>query len=460
MQTTKTRWILALTLPVVALTFAGGCGGGSRPGTNPTSTPTPVATPSPDPSATPGPTPTPGTDPTPTPVPGEPTPTPMPAPTPAPEPTPSPTPTPEPTPTPTPPPDPFANLRAATTIDPDFPLNYANPVFPAHYDAAARGRDNQPPGNPVTNRGATLGRVLFYDKQLSVNRAVACASCHQQSTGFSDNRRFSPGFEGTDFTSAHSMRLGNVRYFAGNAMFWDKRAPTLEFQATQPIQNSVEMGFDAAHGGIAALVTRMSGVGYYPELFRWVFGDANITEDRIQRAIAQFERAMVSTNSRFDTGFAQVYDPGQQNRGVGQPFGNFNAMENRGKELFLRPPAQGGGGCVACHQMPTLALDPNSRSNGLDAGETITFKSPALKNLLRGGPYMHDGRFTTLGQVVDHYINGIQNGPALDNRLKGPNNQPLRLNLSGEDRDALIAFLRTLEDDSLVNDPKFSNPFR
>jgi cytochrome c peroxidase len=115
---------------------------------------------------------------------------------------------------------------------------------------------------------------------------------------------------------------------------------------------------------------------------------------------------------------------------------------------------------VSCHQMPTLALDPNSRSNGLDAGETITFKSPALKNLLRGAPYMHDGRFSTLGQVVDHYIGGVQNGPALDNRLKNGNNQPLRLQLTGEDRDALIAFLRTLEDDSLSQDPKFGNPFR
>jgi cytochrome c peroxidase len=110
--------------------------------------------------------------------------------------------------------------------------------------------------------------------------------------------------------------------------------------------------------------------------------------------------------------------------------------------------------------MPTLALDPNSRSNGLDAGETVVFKSPALKNLLRGGPYMHDGRFTTLGQVVDHYINGVQAGPALDNRLRGPDGQPLRLNLSGEDRDALIAFMRTLEDDSLATDPKFASPFR
>lgn len=371
-----------------------------------------------------------------------------------------PTPTPTPVPTPTPTPDPFAAIRQFLTIDPNNPSNYANPTFPVHYDAGVLARDNTPGDNPTTNRGATLGRVLFFDRRLSINDTVSCASCHQPPNGMTDSRRFSAGFSGADFTSAHSMRLGNIRFYAGRSMFWDKRAATVEAQATQPIQNSVEMGFDAAHGGFAAVISKMETLPYYPELFRWVYGDPSITEDRVQRALAQFERSMVSVNSRFDTEFARVYDPADPQRGVGRPFPGYTAQEARGKDLFVRPPAQGGAGCVGCHQAPTFALDPNSRSNGLDAGENRIFKSPSLKNVALTGPYMHDGRFQTLEQVVDHYISGVQGGPALDNRLRTPGGQPLRLPLTQADRDALVAFMRTLNDNVLTSDPKFSNPFR
>jgi cytochrome c peroxidase len=180
----------------------------------------------------------------------------------------------------------------------------------------------------------------------------------------------------------------------------------------------------------------------------------------VQKALAQFERSMVSVNSRFDTGFAQVFNPAAPGAGVGAPFPNYTPQEERGKQLFLQPPAQGGAGCAGCHTIPTFALAANSRSNGLDAGETRIFKSPSLKNIGVTGPYMHDGRFQTLEQVVDHYIGGIQNGPALDNRLKTPQGQPLRLNLTTADRDAIVAFMKTLTDNVLINDPKFTNPFR
>jgi cytochrome c peroxidase len=338
--------------------------------------------------------------------------------------------------------------------------NYANLSYPVHYDAAVRGQDNTPANNPVTDRGATLGRVLFHDKRLSINNTVACASCHQPGNGFTDTNRFSVGFNGSSTTTAHSMRLGNIRFYNGVRMFWDKRAASVEAQATQPIQNEVEMGFDAAHGGLGALTAKMATHPYYPELFRWVYGDATITEDRIQRALAQFERSMVSTNSRFDEGMAQVYNPTAPQRGLGTPFPNYTALEERGKQLFSTPPGQGGAGCNACHTAPTFALAANSRSNGLDAGETRIFKSPSLKNVALTGPYMHDGRFATLEQVVDHYIRGVQGGSALDNRLRGQNGQPIRLQLTPADRDALVAFLRTLNDPVLVSDTKFSNPFK
>ncbi|OYU14643.1 MAG: hypothetical protein CFE37_09930 [Alphaproteobacteria bacterium PA4] len=120
----------------------------------------------------------------------------------------------------------------------------------------------------------------------------------------------------------------------------------------------------------------------------------------------------------------------------------------------------GGAGCSACHQPPTFALAANSDSNGLDAGETVIFKSPSLKNVGVSRAFMHDGRFATLLQVVEHYNSGVQAGPALDNRLRGPGGAPQRLGLSDADKAALVAFMETLTDTTLNSDPKFGNPFR
>ena len=356
-------------------------------------------------------------------------------------------------------PEPASGVEEALTIDLSQVPSY-EPTWPAHYDAPVRGQTNSPPANPVTDRGATLGRVLFYDTQLSINNTVSCATCHQQAIGFTDPARFSAGFNGTDRTDAHSMRLLNARFFGPGDAFWNRRAPTLEAQATEPIRNPTEMGFDAAHGGIDSLIRKMRGLRYYPELFAFAYGDGTITEDRIQRAIAQFVRSLVSVDSRFDQGFAQVFNPLAPDRGLGAPFPGFTAEENQGKQLFLAPPPQGGAGCAACHAPPTFALSPNSRSNGLDAGETRIFKSPSLKSVGATGPFMHDGRLATLEAVVEHYASGIQDGPALDNRLRGPGGSPQRLPLSPAQKAALVAFLRTLTDNSTATDPRFSDPFR
>lgn len=370
--------------------------------------------------------------------------------------------TPTPTPAaPIPTPTPTSAVVTFTTLDLAALANYA-PVLPAYYDNTVNGDDNTPAGTTLDNRIATLGRVLFHDRRLSTNDTISCSSCHQQAQGFTDPRRFSSGINGAAFTTAHSMRLGNVRYWRPGTMFWDRRAASVEAQASGPITNPVEMGWDAAAGGIAALITKMNGVAYYPELFTFAFGTSAITEARIQQALAMFERAMVSTNSRWDTGYATVFGAALPNRGLNLDLPNLTAQENRGRALFFAPPnAPGGGaGCSACHQAPTFALDQNSRSNGLDAGETIVFKSPSLKNVGLTGPYMHDGRFATLAAVIEHYDNGIQAGPALDNRLRGPGGAPLRLNLSAADKAALVAFLQTLNDPALTVDAKFGNPFR
>jgi cytochrome c peroxidase len=353
----------------------------------------------------------------------------------------------------------YPGITAELTVDPFNLPNYAS-VLPAYYDGAVAQIDNTPRSNPITNAGATLGRVLFYDEQLSINNTVSCASCHDQSIGFSDARRASPGFAAGLETGAHSMRLANARYYGGTNFFWDRRAATLEAQTSQPIQSPVEMGFDAAKGGLDSLFRKMRGLPYYTELHRLAFGDTTFSEARIQLAIAQFVRAMVSTTSRWDSGYAANYNPNLPDRGLNAPIASFTPQEERGRVLFMRPPPQGGAGCAGCHVPPTFSLATNSRSNGLDAAETTIFKSPSLKSVAMAGPYMHDGRLATLADVVDHYDSGIKDGPALDNRLRTPGGAPLVLNLSAADRAALVAFLGTLSDTQLSVDNRFTDPFK
>ncbi len=365
--------------------------------------------------------------------------------------------------TPTPTPTPTATGTSANQIvqqflalDLDNLDNYANPTLPAYYDGTVFALDNTPNNDPVNDAAATLGRVLFYDRQLSVNDTTSCATCHQQSIGFDDDEELSTGFNGGQ-TGAHAMRLGNVRFYEADDMFWDRRAETLEDQALQPILDATEMGW-SDNGGTAALISKMEGLEYYPALFGFVFGDEAISEARIAQALAHFQRTMISSDSRWDRAYAQVFAAGAPNRALNDALPGFSASEQRGRELFITGVNNGGAGCATCHLPPTFALNQNSRSNGLDAGETTIFKSPSLKNVGRSTFFMHDGRFTNLRQVVDHYADGVQAGPALDNRLQQGGN-PRRLNLTDTDRQALVDFLLTLTDETLESDPKFSDPF-
>jgi cytochrome c peroxidase len=262
-------------------------------------------------------------------------------------------------------------------------------------------------------------------------------------------------------TALHSMRLANARFNESGRYFWDRRAIHLEAQATEPVRDAGEMGFDAANGGITALLQRLAAVPYYPPLFRYAFGDATITEDRVQRALAQYVRSILAVNSRWDQAFAQV-TPGPP--GAPPPFltplPGFTAQEQRGQELYFRAIPDGGGGCQSCHLAPSFSLSAGSQGNGLDAGETRIFRSPSLKNAALSRRFMHDGRFASLEEVVEFYDSGVQPGPVLDARLRTPGGQPLRLNLSTADKAALVAFLRTLTDQSVITDPRFSSPFR
>lgn len=344
---------------------------------------------------------------------------------------------------------------SALTLDPQRLPDY-RASLPPHYANVA---ENTPVGTQDSPVVAALGRVLFHDRQLSFNTTVSCASCHKQDQGFGDAARFSTGFDGIGKTTAHAMRLANLRFFAAGTMFWDKRAASLEAQSTLPVQHPVEMGFDAAHGGIAALIQRMRSLPYYPELFAAAYGDPAINEERMQQALSMFMRGMVSTHSRWDEAFAQVFDPNLPDKGVNKPLPGFTDEENRGRELFMAPRAAGGQACAACHQPPSFALG-GSGSNGLDAGEARRMKSPSLKNVALSSSFMHDGRFSSLEEVVEHYSSGVQDGPGLDNRLKGPDGTALKPNLPPEDKAALVAFMKTLSDPVLAADSRFSSPFR
>ena len=297
--------------------------------------------------------------------------------------------------------------------------------------------DNTPGANRVTDEGATLGRVLFYDRQLSVNNRISCASCHVQQHGFADTARLSHGFAG-GVTKRHSMALANARLYANGRFFWDERAGTLEAQVLMPVQDPVEMGMT-----LPALETKLASVSYYAPLFNAAFGTAEITSDRVSRALAQFVRSLVSSDAPLDRGPAA-----------------FNAQERDGQRLF-----NGQAGCSRCHVGPALNGD-GAHNTGLDA-ETVDngagrgqFKVPSLRNVAVRAPYMHDGRFTPLMQVVDHYNNGVKNNPLLDQRLRGRDGAaPRGLGLSTAQKEAIVAYMRTLTDSTFLSAPQFSDPF-
>jgi cytochrome c peroxidase len=266
------------------------------------------------------------------------------------------------------------------------------------------------------------------------------------------------------------MRLVNARFSTETRFFWDERATSLENQTTQPIQNHVEMGFSGTSGdpAFSALVTKLSAISEYRVLFAMTFGDATITETRVQFALAQFVRSIQSFDSRFDVGRALA-----GNNDV--PFQNFTAQENSGKQLFLAPPNLGGAGCAGCHRAPEFDIDPNTLNNGLitaiGGGTDLTnTRSPSLRDLLgpgvqSNGGFMHDGSKTTLAQVVDHY-NAIPvantlpaNINSLDNRLRRPGNQVQNLNLTAQQKSDLVAFLQTLTGSAVYTDQKWSDPF-
>lgn len=300
-----------------------------------------------------------------------------------------------------------------------------------------------PADNPISNEGVALGRRLFNDKLLSVNGQQSCASCHDSNVAFTDTRRFSLGTEG-QVGVRHAMPLFNLAW--KQSFFWDGRAPSLREQVLMPIENPIEM-----HESLTNVVQKLVMDKDYPSLFELAFGSKEIDADRMARALEQFLLTLVSYRSKFDRAIQ-----GEE---------SLTEQEKRGFELFVTEydPRRGfyGADCFHCHGGPFFTTH-GFANNGLDdkfqdagLGEITgrefdrgRFAVPSLRNVAVTAPYMHDGRFKTLEEVIEHYSTGVKSSPTLDpNIAKHP---PGGVPLSEADKKALVAFLKTLTDETFV----------
>jgi cytochrome c peroxidase len=328
--------------------------------------------------------------------------------------------------------------------------------------------------NPLRDHQATLGRVLFYDTRLSQTEDISCASCHLQSHAFSDNVRVSKGIEGrTGHRNALALAttMGFETSYGGDggpinngvlppsssAFFsWDDSVFDLTDQSRRAIESNVEMNMTMHEA-----VTRLEKDRTYGVLFKNAFGSSQVNEHNLLVALKVFMNSLSSVESKFDEGLAST------DGNSFSPFPNFSTSENRGKEIFNRD-------CASCHSdLHSFSIMPVA-NNGLDIeyedqgkGEVSNndwemgvFKIPFLRNIALTAPYMHDGRFGTLEEVIEHYSINIQNHRNLNFELRNNDSQPRRFNYTKQDKLDLIAYLNTLTDYNIINDVRFSNPFK
>jgi len=405
----------------------------------------------------------------------------------------------------------FTASMVSSSIDLDNLFDYEDQYIPSYIT-----KDNTPSDNIITDEGATLGRVLFYDKKLSIDNTVSCGSCHIQEHAFSDLANVSEGING-NLTPKHSMRLVNIRFSDNNQARWDKSV-TIETQMTLPIKDPGEMGYSGENGqpSFNDLITKMDAISYYPALFTNAFGDAKITEDRIQKALAQFVRSIQSFDSKYDEGRAQVADDLTD-------FPNFTDDENEGKRLFMEDftsEAQtnrvilargenpdlgvldtitntdgsetvyitydvagrlnGGFNCATCHIPPEFNIDPNSLNNAFVRPASNNPNAPSdinntrvhtLRDMIKhdketlNGGMFHSGQAVHLEDIFGHYefrrYDPIDN-PNLDPRLTRVINGErlgILLNSTRSERLQINAFIATLTGNDVYTNEKWSDPF-
>jgi cytochrome c peroxidase len=306
-----------------------------------------------------------------------------------------------------------------------------------------------PSNNPQTVEGVTLGRKLFYDPILSADGTQSCASCHGPQFSFSDMRRFSVGIDGIEGTR-NSMPLYNMAWNTNADFFWDGRATSIEDQAFGPVVNPIEM-----HNTWPNVEASLQNTPEYPDLFLEAFGTSTIDSTLVSKALAQFERTLISANSKFDRHL------------LGEE--SLTTSELNGLDVFMD---ENRGDCFHCHGNPNNPLwtDNAFHNNGLD--ETFSdlglggftgdprdyglFKSPSLRNLAFTAPYMHDGRFETLDEVINHYSEGLVYSETIDPLMKTIAQGGVQL--TETDKADLKAFLLSLSDPSFINNPDFQDP--
>lgn len=365
------------------------------------------------------------------------------------------------------PPDPFDAVSDYLTIAKTAPaFDVALPSWLSEFTPTITANPNH----------IELGRVIFYDKHLSADGKIACASCHQQAHAFADNKAFSDGVNGRK-TKRNSLALLNNPSFGGAhglvdsgttyyPLFWDSRAFSIQMQSRMAFTNPNEMDISMEN-----MVKTVAAQPYYPWLFQRTYGDSAITEGRILESIAYFLNALSTHNSKFDQAMAAQSADGVPPP-TNMPFTGFTAEENQGKALYLAH-------CEVCHGSLDTPRGVFEANNGLESPyvdkgkggisglfyENGTFKVPMLRNIANSAPYMHDGRFDTLEKVIEHYNSGIVqvfglHGDLLQYNPDTHTYSPKRLHLTEQEKAALKAFLLTLSDDAALTDARFADPFR
>jgi cytochrome c peroxidase len=306
-----------------------------------------------------------------------------------------------------------------------------------------------PANNPQTVEGVSLGRKLFFDPILSGDGTMACASCHSPALSFTDSNQFSTGItlqEG----NRNSMAIVNAAWNWNGQFFWDGRANSLENQALDPVVNPIEMNNTWPNA-----MAHLQADANYPSLFKAAFGTFTIDSTLVTKALAQFERTLITANSRFDQ-FLLGQTP-------------LTSAELSGFSIYMD---ENGGDCFHCHGQANQPLwtDNEFHNNGLDAlfldiglgnvtgnaGDNGKFKTPTLRNLAYTAPYMHDGRFNTLDEVIDHYSSGLVSSSTVDPLLKYIGQGGVQLTPS--EKADLKAFLLSLSDPEFTTNPNFQDP--